>query len=153
MSAADELPEMPPIETSPQATGTRRRGRPKGATDKAPRKRTAPTASLEKRLAASLTTVGTVAALVSPADGMVVVQGVPALASALARVADENPSVKANLERMLTAGAWSGVLAALMPIVIGVMANHGAIPSGLASMLGAQAAADEAPAQAPAGAA
>jgi hypothetical protein len=142
----DTLPEMPPIEapaadTAPAAP--RRRGRPKGSTDKAPRTTAAPrarkstTPNLEKRLASSLTTLGTVGCLVSPADGMVVIQGVPALAAALAKLADENPAVRANLERMLTAGAWSGVIAAVLPIVLGILANHGAIPPHLAAMLGA----------------
>lgn len=139
----DTLPEMPPIETPDTAPAApRRRGRPKGSTDKAPRT-TAPrarkstTPNLEKRLASSLTTLGTVGCLVSPADGMVVIQGVPALAAALAKLADENPAVRANLERMLTAGAWSGVIAAILPIVLGILANHGAIPPNLAAMLGA----------------
>ncbi|MFJ7153257.1 hypothetical protein ACIQVT_34510 [Streptomyces sp. NPDC100445] len=141
----DTLPEMPPIESpadTPPAAPKRGRGRPKGSTDRAPRATTprarkSTTPNLEKRLASSLTTLGTLGCLVSPADGMVVVQGVPALAAALAKLADENPAVRANLERMLTAGAWSGVIAAVVPMVIGIMANHGAIPPAMAAMFGA----------------
>lgn len=140
----DELTEMPPISADSAPTEPRRRGRPKGSTDKAPRAtarsssaRKSTAANLEKRLASSLTTLGTVGCLVSPADGMVVIQGVPALAAALAKLAEENPAVRANLERMLTAGAWSGVIAAVVPIVVGIMANHGAVPAQMAAMFGA----------------
>jgi hypothetical protein len=144
----DTLPEMPPIEApsdTPPATPRRGRGRPKGSTDKAPRAtastprtaRKSTTPNLEKRLGSSLTTLGTLGCLVSPNDGLIVLQGVPALAAALAKLADENPAVRANLERMLTAGAWSGVIAAVVPIVIGIMANHGAMPPAMAAMFGA----------------
>jgi hypothetical protein len=68
---------------------------------------------------------------------MVVVNGVPALAAALAKLAEENPSVRENLERMLTAGAWSGVIAAVLPIVLGICANHGMIPAQLGALIGA----------------
>jgi hypothetical protein len=144
----DTLPEMPPIETpadtAPEAP-KRGRGRPKGSTDKAPRSvastprapRKSTTPNLEKRLGSSLTTLGTLGCLVSPNDGMVILQGVPALAAALAKLADENPAVRSNLERMLTAGAWSGVIAAVVPMVIGIMANHGAMPPAMAAMFGA----------------
>jgi hypothetical protein len=145
----DTLPEMPPIEAPSDTAPTpprRGRGRPKGSTDKAPRAtastprstaRKSTTPNLEKRLGSSLTTLGTLGCLVSPTDGMVILQGVPALAAALAKLADENPAVRANLERMLTAGAWSGVIAAVVPMVIGIMANHGAMPPAMAAMFGA----------------
>jgi hypothetical protein len=147
----DTLPEMPPIDgpADMAPSAPKRRGRPPGSrskasTDKAPRATTprarkSTTPNLEKRLASSLTTLGTLGCLISPSDGMVVVQGVPALAAALAKLADENPAVRQNLERMLTAGAWSGVIAALVPMAIGIMANHGAIPPAMAAMFGAQA--------------
>ncbi|MFI5534704.1 hypothetical protein ACIA8O_39840 [Kitasatospora sp. NPDC051853] len=139
-----DLPEMPPIETAvPAAEPPKRgRGRPrKNPEDKAPTQRTSaarkPTAaSLEKRLGASMTTVGTLVAIASPADGMVMLEGIPALASALTKLAEENPAVRSNLERALTAGAWSGVVAATLPIVLGIMANHGAVPKNIAAMLG-----------------
>lgn len=144
MSDTLTLPETPSLDVpaEPDEPPKRGRGRPKGSTDKAPRA-TAPrarkstTPNLEKRLASSLTTVGTLAAIVSPADGMVVIQGVPGLAASLAKLAEENASVRQNLERMLTAGAWSGVIAAVVPMVLGIMANHGAVPANLAAMLGA----------------
>lgn len=144
---SDTLPEMPPIEApadTPPAAPKRRGRPPKNAADKAPRATTprarkGTTPNLEKRLASSLTTLGTLGCLINAADGMAVVQGVPALAAALAKLADENPAVRANLERMLTAGAWSGVIAAIVPILLTIMANHGAIPPAMAAMFGATA--------------
>ncbi|NEC07114.1 hypothetical protein G3I26_17770, partial [Streptomyces sp. SID7909] len=129
------------------------RGRPPGRTDSAPRKTAAArkstsTASLEKRLGGSLATLGTMAMLVSPADGLVVVEGSGPLAAALAKLAEENPSVKANLERMLTAGAWSGVIAAVAPIALGIATNHGLVPANVAAMLGRPPAPTEAGASA-----
>jgi hypothetical protein len=143
------LAEAPPMDAPPPAPPTsdsppqKRRGRPPGSGDKAPRKsaaastRKASVPNLEKRLGGSLTTLGTMACLVSPADGMTIIQGVPALSASLAKLAEENASVRANLERMLTAGAWSGVIAAVVPIAVGIAANHNLLPAHLAAMLGA----------------
>jgi hypothetical protein len=152
MSDAVTLPEPPPMDApappppAADAAPRRGRGRPKGATDKAPRKtataqKRASTASLEKRLGGSLTTLGTFACLASPADGMVLIEGAPNLAAALSKLADENPKVKSNLERMLTAGAWSGVIAAVLPMAVSIAANHGMLPAPVAAMLRGQAAA------------
>lgn len=127
----------------------RGRGRPPGSKDSKPRvtpvkaadkaPRTAPRTtrggSLEKRIGASLTTIGVGITLMSPKDGETVIAGVPAVAKSLSNLADQNPAVKANLERALTAGAWSGVLAAVLPIGIGIMANHGMVPENVAKML------------------
>lgn len=137
-------PPPPPADEKPRA----RRGRPPGSGDKAPRKTTTTrkstsTVSLEKRLAGSITTLGTVTCLVSPADGMVVLNGATPLAQALAKLAEENPSVKQNLERMLTAGAWSGVIAAVAPIAIGIAANHNLLPPGVAGLFGQATAPEE----------
>ncbi|MFD7908342.1 hypothetical protein ACFV4G_39640 [Kitasatospora sp. NPDC059747] len=150
MSTPLDLPEMPPIDVppeAPEAPPKRGRGRPrKDPSDTAPRQRTTTRkpsgAALEKRLGASMTSLGIFVSLASPADGMVVLEGVPALAAALSKLAEENPAVKANLERALTAGAWSGVIAAALPILVGILANHGAVPKNIASMLGTPAAAD-----------
>jgi hypothetical protein len=146
------LPEVAPMgESGPDAPpqpAAKRRGRPPGSKDKTPRKTatTAPdkaprttsrtsSASLEKRIGSSLTTVGVGVMMLSPKDGEVIINGVPALAKSLGNLAQQNPAVKANLERALTAGAWSGVLAAVLPIGIGIAANHGMVPESVAKML------------------
>jgi hypothetical protein len=112
------------------------------ATTSAPRK-----ATLEKRLTGALVSVGGMVAASSAltgsqaigADGVLIIEHSENVAKAISRVADENPQVKAALERMLSAGAWSGVVVAVLPIVLGIAANHGAIPPQFAAMLGGAA--------------
>ena len=47
-----------------------------------------------------------------------------ALPAALDALARENPKVKQTLERMLTGGAWSGVVLAAAPIAFAVAGHH-----------------------------
>lgn len=158
--ARPELPPTPPkpgTDTRPKRPTTRaaRRAaaeanrakkststdaRPKPATS-APRK-----ATLETRLTGSLVSLGTVVAasgaMVSPAltaDGVLICQHAPHVAAALDKVAQNDPRVKAALEKMLTAGVWSGLVAAMLPLVVGIAANHGAIPPHVAALLGMDA--------------
>lgn len=117
-----------------------------GKTDAKPKSTSTPRkASLETRLTGSLVTLGTVTAatggMVSPAfaaDGILITQHAANIAAALDKVAQDQPQVKAALERMLTAGVWSGLIAACLPLAVGIAANHGALPPHLAAMLGAE---------------
>lgn len=115
------------------------------ASQKVPRR-----ASLETRLAGSLTSLGTVVAVAGSAnpaiqaDGVAIVQHAPAVAAALDKVAKDDPRVAASLERMLTAGVWSGLVAALVPLAMTIAANHGAIPAHLLTLLGTEAPAPDA---------
>jgi hypothetical protein len=135
-----DLPPMEPV-APVEAPVKRGPGRPrKNPADKAPRPAPAAgsrprPASLEHRLTASITTMGTMVGMVHMPDGLVIVSGAPQLSAALARLAAENPAVKQGLERMLTAGAWSAVLAAAVPIVAGLALNHGMLPGEFASVL------------------
>lgn len=72
------------------------------------------------------------------ADGQVIMQHAPSVAAALDKVAAGDPRVKEALEKLLTVGAYGGLFAAVLPLAIGIMANHGAVPPGLAGMMGAQ---------------
>lgn len=100
-------------------------------------------AGLETRLSGAIASLGTAVAVSglavgSPAiqnDGAAVIQHGPGLATALDRLAKDDPRVASALERMLTAGAWSGVLAAAAPILVSVAANHNMIPAQLAHMV------------------
>lgn len=149
-------PEPPAPDTAPGKRPTTRAGRKAAAatkqakakaagTDKAPTSKAAPRkASLETRLTGSLVTLGMVTAatggMVSPAfaaDGVLITQHAANIAAALDKVAQDQPQVKAALERMLTAGVWSGLVAAVLPLAVGMAANHGAIPPHFAAMLGA----------------
>lgn len=169
---ADALPPIPPApddikpDTKPKRPTTRA-GRQAAAAAAQAKKATKPDtkpkgakaaprrASLETRLSGSLVTLGTVVAAtgsaVSPAvvnDGVLICTHAPNIAAALDKVAKDDPRVAAALERMLTAGVWSGLVAAVLPLAIGIAANHGAIPAHLAGLLGAEA--PQAPEAAPA---
>jgi hypothetical protein len=142
-----ELQEMPPIDTAPDVPKPKRRGRPPGRKDSAPRAtpstRKPPQPSLQKRLAGSLTTFGTVACLFHQGDGMLIVQHAESVSKALAKLASENAAIAANLERMLTAGTYGALFAALLPLFVGIAANHGLLPGELARMVAPAGAAHE----------
>lgn len=149
---ADTPPKRPTTRAGRQAAAAARKAQ--GKTDKAPKtgKPSAPRkASLETRLTGNLITLGTVIAatggMTSPAvtaDGVLICQHAPNVAAALDKIAKDDPRVAAALERMLTVGTWSGLVAAMLPLVLGIAANHGAIPPGIASLLGATPDADAA---------
>lgn len=99
--------------------------------------------SLENRLASSITTVGlgivTAGAMTSSAvqvDGIIIIENAPPVAKALADIAAGNPAVAKTLERVLTAGTYAALGAAVMPIAIGIGANHGLIPGHVADLVG-----------------
>lgn len=148
-------PDLPP---KPSKRPTTRAGRraasaanqiTKGKTtpDKGPKAPATPRkATLETRLTGQLVSIGTgvavAGAMLSPAfqaDGVLIVQNAGNVAKALDKVAQDQPQVKAALERMLTAGVWSGLATAMAPLVLGIAANHGMVPASVAAMLGAQA--------------
>lgn len=155
--ATPQSEDEPPKDTKPKRPTTREGRRIAAAQAKAkaaaagkdtkpksakPTPRRAP---LEARLAASIASIGTMVmvsgALVSPAisaDGLVIAQHSGSVAAALDKVAKDDPRVAAALERMLTAGVWSGLLGALVPVALGIAANHGAIPANIAAMLGTE---------------
>lgn len=154
--APDTLPPVPPNpdeDTKPKrpttragrraATEAKRAGGQKSDTTKPKQAKPTPRrASLETRLTGSLTTVGTMVAaagaMTSPAvqlDGVAIITHAPDIAAALDKVAKDDPRVAQALERMLTAGVWSGLIAAMLPLVLTVAANHGAIPANIAAML------------------
>lgn len=155
------LPPLPPEPTTPDAApakkrATTRAGRAAAAEraklekstkkDSTPKtaKATPRRASLETRLTGSLVTLGTMTAAAGgmvneafTADGILIVEHAESIAKALDKVAKDQPHVAAALERMLTAGVYSGLIAAMLPVVIGIAANHGALPQSVAGLLGA----------------
>lgn len=157
---ADVKPGRPTTRAGRRAAAEAKKAAGAGAKDTKP-KSTAKVprrASLETRLAGSLTSLGTAVAVAgavsSPAvqaDGVAIIQHAPAIAAALDKVAKDDPRVAASLERMLTAGVWSGLVAALVPLGLTIAANHKAIPEHLAAMLGVTATeVPDAPAEPPA---
>lgn len=55
----------------------------------------------------------------------------PGVAEALNELAKERPEVAAVLDRILSVGPYGLIIAAVTPMVLQILANHGLIPSGL----------------------
>lgn len=157
--APQPAPDQPPADTKPSRPTTRagrkaaaaaRRANSSGK-DSAPRaaKTTPRKASLETRLSGAIVGMGTMltagAAITGSSalgqDGVVIIQHSADMAAAINKVADQDPRVKAALEKMLTAGVWSGVAMTMIPVVIAICGNHGVIPPQVAAMLGGMTAA------------
>jgi hypothetical protein len=148
--APDSAPKRPTTRAGRRALAEAKRAQAKAAPDKSPKaasSKPAPRrASLESRLQGTIASLGTsvmvagaVAGEAVSADGLLIVQAAPSLAAALDKIAKDNPAVAASLERMLTAGVWSGLIVALLPVLVGIAGNHGLIPPQLLGMLQAQA--------------
>ena len=72
------------------------------------------------------------------ADGVAVLACSADLAAAINKVADQDPRVKAALEKMLTAGVWGGLATACVPLLLAIAGNHNLIPPQLAAMFTGQ---------------
>jgi hypothetical protein len=144
----DALPGMPADTIAADAKSdeapkpARRRGRPPGRKDTKPRAPRKPP-SLKEPLAQAIAMIGmgvATAGMASPRlayDGQVILAGADGLADALDTLAQQNPAVHSALSRAVEAGAWSGVIGAALVIAGPIAANHGALPAGVATMLGA----------------
>lgn len=66
------------------------------------------------------------------ADSIAVATHAPNIAEALNEIAHQRPEVAAALDRVLQVGPYSVLIAAVAPMVLQVLCNHGAIPAGLA---------------------
>jgi hypothetical protein len=55
----------------------------------------------------------------------------PNVADALNELAKERPEIAAVLDRVLSVGPYGLLIAAVMPMVLQILANHGVIPSGI----------------------
>lgn len=155
--APDAKPKRPTTRAGRAAAAAAKKSQPAAKADKSPKGAKAPRrASLETRLTGNLMTLGTMVAaagaMSSPAvqlDGVAICQHAPAIAAALNKVAQDDPRVAQALERMLTAGVWSGLIAAMLPLVLAIAANHGALPPQIAAMVGVQAPEPPAPGTVP----
>lgn len=65
------------------------------------------------------------------ADAAVLTIHGPNVAEALNELAKERPEVAAVLDRVLSVGPYGLLIAAVMPMVLQILANHGVLPSGL----------------------
>lgn len=58
-------------------------------------------------------------------DAAVIFENAENAAKSVAKLADEKPEVRKALEKFLSASSYAGIIAAHLPIVVGIMANHG----------------------------
>lgn len=65
------------------------------------------------------------------ADAAVIEMHTPAIASALNDLAQERPEVAAVLDRVLKAGPYGAILAAVVPMTVQLLANHNVIKAGM----------------------
>jgi hypothetical protein len=116
-------------------------GKPKrrSATARAPG--TAPRQKpLKPRLQQAYETLGTVVGLISVPDGEAILAHSESCAAAVTEWAEQDPRVRAALERMLSGSVLGKVVVAHLPIVMAVGMNHGLIPaSGLGALFGGPA--------------
>lgn len=134
-----ELPGLDPI-TVPPVTPDAKPRRTRRAKADTPPKGTGARArkpALAPRLTTSLVTIGTLVGLINQFDGLAICNGAPAFAEALAEAAEENPKLKAGLERMLSVGTLGKTFAAGAAIGVPIAANHGLIPKSIGGLFGA----------------
>lgn len=63
------------------------------------------------------------------ADAAVIEQSAPDIAEAVSDLANERPEVAAVLDRILKAGPYGALLAAVIPMTVQILANHKVIPA------------------------
>lgn len=149
---AGEAPFGYTLEGQPKKS---RAGRPrKGATGTAPPKRTRPSSSRPRAAASSgpdyrrgvlglfqLPAGALMAAgMVRPElalDGFTLAMHAPAVAEAVNDLARENPGVAAMLDRVLQVGPYGALIAAVVPMAVQVMVNHGMLPAGFMGSMSA----------------
>ena len=68
---------------------------------------------------------------VNHADAAAVMVHTPPIAQALHDLAQEDPRVAALLDKLLQVGPYGALLAAVAPLVLQVLCNHGKVPTGL----------------------
>lgn len=85
--------------------------------------------SLAPRLENAFMALGLGLSMVNQQDATIIAQNANNMAVAWDALANENPKIRRALERALSASAWGGVLAASLPVIMGIGMNHGLIPN------------------------
>lgn len=75
-------------------------------------------------LAAQLAGIGAVVAAFHEADGLSIVNHSPRIGAALADLAEKNPKVKKALTASVETSAWGGVIVAIAPLALELIAHH-----------------------------
>lgn len=116
-------------------TGPKGRARAATAPGKKPAPRPAARTSQREdyrpRILGVLQLVALPLAFKAPADGAAVEMHAPNIAQALHDLAMEQPEVAAVLDRILKVGPYGALLTAVVPLLLQLAANHGAVPAGI----------------------
>lgn len=120
----------PPADSRPSGKGSR------GGSSKSSKKTAGQTPSV-KRLEGLIGSIGAGLYLVNVYDAERVLQGGSELAESLHQVAKDNPAVRRVLNAALATTGWAQLGAALMPVLIPILANHGILPAEAAEAQGA----------------
>jgi hypothetical protein len=119
---------------------------PRKGTAPSPRRATAPRASTRKPASGTDYRPGILGlfqlaavplAFKAPADAAAVTHHAPPIADALNDLARERPEVAAVLEKVLSAGPYGALLAAVVPLGVQLLHNHDLMPESVATGLGA----------------
>lgn len=65
------------------------------------------------------------------ADSIVIQSYSPGIAEALNNLAHDKPEVAAALDRVLAVGPYGAIIAAVLPMAMQLLTNHGVIPAGI----------------------
>jgi hypothetical protein len=123
---AEPIEEVEKLTLSEDEPPKRRRGRPKGSTNKVKRESSA------KELADALTNTfsmtGAVVSMIDRYDGAVILTQAEAAGKALADAASQNRAIYNVLSKLMATSAWAAVAAAIMPMGLAIAANHSMAP-------------------------
>lgn len=159
LEALPLLDEQPADEPAPAPAEPAKRGRPKGARDRAPRRKPptgssstakrppskpAGTAALQRqleeaigKLGALLVIAGTVRAAPKLVfDGEVIVAKAGDLATELALLASKNPQLEKWLRQLLAGSDYGRTIMVVASVAVPILANHGVVPVELAAVFG-----------------
>lgn len=136
---AEEGPEVSvPLTKSGKPDGRSRAARAaSGRAPQGPSQRRTPAAKAprSKDYRAGIEGIGQLAGgalfFVAPADAAAVMLHTPPIAAALNDLAQQDPRVAAMLDKLLAVGPYGALLAAVMPLVLQILTNHGKIPAGV----------------------
>jgi ABC-type phosphate/phosphonate transport system permease subunit len=75
--------------------------------------------------------MGMAIGMVNEYDGQIIVSSAPQMAGAWAELARQDPKVAKAMMKLIQASGWGLVIAAHLPVAVGILANHGKTPAAL----------------------
>jgi hypothetical protein len=129
---ADGTPKAKPGRRPGQQTGTgaRKRTSSRATTQTAPTDYRTPLLGLFQIPAGALAIAG-MQRPVFAADAAAITIHAPNIAEALDQLAQERPEIAAVLDRVLQVGPYGVLIAATVPMVLQILANHAVVPAGV----------------------